>query len=241
MKKMFRKNQVVVSALAVMIAVAGYLTYAGREGVVPMDTTQVEQTQSADEQTEEVLNQEQAEGQLVGEQMGESQAEETNAEDVQATTKETEGVAEATLEDIASLDYDVSDTNPGEAVLTNGVTVSDFLAQVRMNREQVRGKNKDTLLEVINNESIASEEKQDAIDNMVRMTEIADQESAAENMLQAKGFNNAVVSINDEQADVVICRQELSDAERAQVEDIVKRKTDVDVANIVITLMEVQP
>ena len=80
MKKMFRKNQVVVSALAVMIAVAGYLTYAGREGVVPMDTTQVEQTQSADEQTEEVLNQEQAEGQLVGEQMGESQAEETNAE-----------------------------------------------------------------------------------------------------------------------------------------------------------------
>ena len=110
-----------------------------------------------------------------------------------------------------------------------------------MNREQVRGKNKDTLLEVINNESIASEEKQAAIDNMVRMTEIADQESAAENMLQAKGFNNAVVSINDEQADVVICRQELSDAERAKVEDIVKRKTDVDVANIVITLMEVQP
>ncbi len=224
MKKMFRKNQVVVSALAVMIAVAGYLTYAGREGVVPMDTTQTAQTQSADEQTEEVLNQEAA-----------------AAQESSQAPQESEEAADATLEDIASLDYDVSDSDPGEAVLTNGVTVSDFLAQVRMNREQVRGKNKDTLLEVINNESIASEEKQAAIDNMVRMTEIADQESAAENMLQAKGFNNAVVSINDEQADVVICRQELSDAERAQVEDIVKRKTNVDVSNIVITLMEVQP
>ncbi len=224
MKKMFRKNQVVVSALAVMIAVAGYLTYAGREGVVPMDTTQTAQTQAADEQTEEVLNQEAA-----------------AAQESSQASQESEEAADATLEDIASLDYDVSDSDPGEAVLTNGVTVSDFLAQVRMNREQVRGKNKDTLLEVINNESIASEEKQAAIDNMVRMTEIADQESAAENMLQAKGFNNAVVSINDEQADVVICRQELSDAERAQVEDIVKRKTNVDVSNIVITLMEVQP
>ena len=211
MKKMFRKNQVVVSALAVMIAVAGYLTYAGREGVVPMDTTQTAQTQAADEQTEEVLNQEAA-----------------AAQESSQASQESEEAADATLEDIASLDYDVSDSDPGEAVLTNGVTVSDFLAQVRMNREQVRGKNKDTLLEVINNESIASEEKQAAIDNMVRMTEIADQESAAENMLQAKGFNNAVVSINDEQADVVICRQELSDAERAQVEDIVKRKTNVD-------------
>lgn len=238
MKKMFRKNQVVVSALAVMIAVAGYLTYAGREGVAPMDTNQAAQTQASESQNEEVLSQEQANAEA---QAPENAAAETQTDptgDAAETSGKPEEAADATLEDIASLDYE---SNPGEAVLTNGVTVSDFLAQVRMNREQVRGKNKDTLLEVINNESIASEEKQAAIDNMVRMTEIADQESAAENMLQAKGFNNAVVSINDEQADVVICRQELSDAERAQVEDIVKRKTDVDVANIVITLMEVQP
>ena len=33
MKKILRKNQVVISALAVMIAVAGYLTYAGKDGV----------------------------------------------------------------------------------------------------------------------------------------------------------------------------------------------------------------
>ena len=238
MKKMFRKNQVVVSALAVMIAVAGYLTYAGREGVAPMAPNQAAQTQASESQNEEVLSQEQANAEA---QAPENAAAETQMDptgDAAETSGQPEEAADATLEDIASLDYE---SNPGEAVLTNGVTVSDFLAQVRMNREQVRGKNKDTLLEVINNESIASEEKQAAIDNMVRMTEIADQESAAENMLQAKGFNNAVVSINDEQADVVICRQELSDAERAQVEDIVKRKTDVDVANIVITLMEVQP
>lgn len=236
MKKMFRKNQVVVSALAVMIAVAGYLTYAGREGVAPMDSNQAAQT--VESQDEEVLNQEQAnaEAEVLEHVAAETQTDQTG--DAAETSGQPEEAADATLEDIASLDYE---SNPGEAVLTNGVTVSDFLAQVRMNREQVRGKNKDTLLEVINNESIASEEKQAAIDNMVRMTEIADQESAAENMLQAKGFNNAVVSINDEQADVVICRQELSDAERAQVEDIVKRKTDIDVANIVITLMEVQP
>ena len=32
MKKAFRRNQIVVSALAIMIAVAGYLTYAGKDG-----------------------------------------------------------------------------------------------------------------------------------------------------------------------------------------------------------------
>ena len=85
MKKMFRKNQVVVSALAVMIAVAGYLTYAGREGVVPMDTTQTAQTQSADEQTEEVLNQEAA-----------------AAQESSQAPQESEEAADATLEDIAA-------------------------------------------------------------------------------------------------------------------------------------------
>ena len=43
-------------------------------------------------------------------------------------------------------------------------------------------------------------------------------------MLEAKGFKNVVVNLTGETADVVIPEAELSDAQRAQIEDIVKRK-----------------
>ena len=79
---------------------------------------------------------------------------------------------------------------------------------------------------------------QAAIDEMVTMTDLAEKESNAEMMLEAKGFQNVVVSITDEECDVVLDMGDVTDAKRAQVEDIVKRKTGVAAENIVITPIE---
>ena len=67
------------------------------------------------------------------------------------------------------------------------------------------------------------------------MTKIAEAEAAAEMLLEAKGFTDAVVSINGDDADVVVGNASLSDAQRAQIEDIVKRKTDIKAENIIIS------
>ena len=72
---------------------------------------------------------------------------------------------------------------------------------------------------------------------MIALTDIAERESAAEILLQAKGFADAVVSITDGQVDVVVNMAEVDDAGRAQIEDIVKRKTGISGENIVITPM----
>ena len=61
------------------------------------------------------------------------------------------------------------------------------------------------------------------------------QEAAAEMLLEAKGFTDVVVSITDDNCDVVLNMGEVTDAKRAQVEDIVKRKTNVSAEKIVLT------
>ena len=70
---------------------------------------------------------------------------------------------------------------------------------------------------------------------MVRMTEVAEKEAAAEILLEAKGFEDVVVSISSEGVDVVVNAVELSDAQRAQIEDIVKRKAEVEAQDIIIS------
>ena len=125
---------------------------------------------------------------------------------------------------------------PGEAVLANSSNVG-FAAQAKLDKEQLRAKNKETLLEVINNTNITEEQKQTAIDNMIAMTDIAEKETSAEMLLEAKGFTDVVVSVTENGADVIVNAAEVSDAQRAQIEDIVKRKTDVPAENIVITTM----
>ncbi len=135
--------------------------------------------------------------------------------------------------EIASTDSEVEGT-PGEAVLTNSAA-NTTVAEAKVSREQIRAQNKETLQALIDNTNISEEEKQDAVAQMVRMTELAEQEMAIETLMASKGFSEAVVSLTNDSADVVVDAAELTDANRAQIEDIVTRKTEIAPENIVIT------
>ena len=80
--------------------------------------------------------------------------------------------------------------------------------------------------------------KADAIASMNRLTDRAEKELDAELLLEAKGFKDIVVSINDDSVDVIVGAAEITDEQKAQIEDIVTRKTERDVSDIVITTME---
>ena len=54
-------------------------------------------------------------------------------------------------------------------------------------------------------------------------------------MIESKGFKEAYVRIDDETVDVVVDKEELTDAEVAQIEDIVKRKTGFEADKIRIS------
>ena len=100
-------------------------------------------------------------------------------------------------------------------------------AQAKVTREQVRAKNKETLQSIIDSDSLSDAQKQDAVAQMVAMTEIAEKETAAETMLASKGFLDSVVSISEDSADVVVKCIRTDGSKPAQIEDIVTRKTGV--------------
>ncbi|MDE6405327.1 MAG: SpoIIIAH-like family protein, partial [Lachnospiraceae bacterium] len=126
------------------------------------------------------------------------------------------------------------DEVPGEAVFTSAETAS-ALSGAKLEKEQTRVQNKETLLEIINNANISETQKQEAVSSMISMTDIAEKETAAEILLEAKGFDDAIVSIDGDSVDVVVNTAELSEAQRAQIEDIVIRKTGVSPDAVVIS------
>ena len=90
-------------------------------------------------------------------------------------------------------------------------------------------------MDVVNNASVTEDQKQTAINSIIAMTNMAEKESAAEILLEAKGFKDVVVSIVDDGADVIIDATNLTEQQMAQIEDIVKRKTGIAADKIVIT------
>lgn len=240
MKKIFKKNQVIITALAIMIAVAGYINYSDNQ--LGIDSTLGSLGQNDEEDTAQTASDtdgivEEIDS-LDYDLTDETALLEENSQAVQEegeTTGESTEAQEGT-ETAEGTETDTAQTEtPGEAVLTGA---SNFAAQAKVSREQVRSANKETLFEIINNENLGEDQKQEAVDSMVNMTELAEQEEAAELLLEAQGYENVVVNLTGESADVIVPQEYMEDSARAQIEDIVKRKTSVPVENIVITPLE---
>ena len=74
----------------------------------------------------------------------------------------------------------------------------------------------------------SEEERQSAVQSMVELTDAVEKEAAAELLLEAKGFEDVVVNLSGETVDVIVPATELADDQRAQIEDVIKRKTGVE-------------
>lgn len=244
MKQLVKKNQFIITALAIMIAIAGYLSYAQKTGAenqyLAVGSMEQENGISLNDISEEDIL---AENLALNEARLEEESSATQPTESGVDVSLSEGNAEEgeeeVLQEIDSLDVDLENTgasaNPGDAVLTSGTNSLAMITEIKLNREQVRAANKETLMGIIDNVNITDEQKQNAISELLESTSISEKEAAAEMLLAAKGFSDVVVSITEDSVDVVVNQSNLSDAERAQIEDIVKRKTEVSAEKIVIT------
>ena len=157
MKRLLKKNQIIITTLAVLIAVAGYLNYSGK--LFGKSGAKTEET-TADLANKELLD--------------------ISEEDMEAGNKDIE-------------------SNDSES------------------------------------EGQTEEMPDGTVNRLVKMTELAEQEMDIETLLSSKGFSESVVNLTENSADIVVKSKELTDANRAQIEDIVTRKTEISPENIVIT------
>jgi stage III sporulation protein AH len=230
LKNMIKKNQMMITALAIMIAVAGYLNFAGTK-VTDEDLMSVSGEMGATGLTQEDAEEEYAALLDLSEEDIEQVSGDIESLDSDVTMAESGSVDEELAQALAE---EQMDEVPGEAVFTSAETAS-ALSGAKLEKEQTRVQNKETLLEIINNANISETQKQEAVSSMISMTDIAEKETAAEILLEAKGFDDAIVSIDGDSVDVVVNTAELSEAQRAQIEDIVIRKTGVSADAVVIS------
>lgn len=178
------KNQVLVTGLALLIALGGYISYRSS---VSGDSVVV------------------------------------SAEDAMASG---DAIAQATQKDME---------DAGEAVVVSSDAAKSYAATTRMKREQARAKAKEELQAILDNDKLSDEAKEEAAEAMVVLIASQEAETEIESLLEAKGFHDVVVLVGEDTVDVIVEVSVLTDAQLAQIEDIVLRKVDVEPTGIVIT------
>jgi stage III sporulation protein AH len=267
MKNIFKKNHIIITALAIMIIIAGYLSFTNEDLADKKDAVETEATNDGDYEeftdAEEMdlvtVDDADAEGTEVAEaddattadaddenaDLADEDAETLVAEEKDETANnEEDELSDISDEDMLADAQEVSDNGeldleegvPGEAVLANAASTIDasYFASNKIEREQVRAKNKADYMDIINSTTVSKDQRQSAVDSMLELTDIITKENKTEMLLEAKGFAEPIVFMDDGKVDVVVNADALTDQQLAIIEEVVKDKTGVEVKDISI-------
>ncbi len=254
-KNIFKKNQIIIFALAIMIAIAGYLNFSRDK------TKESELEEAASSSVDKLFTEIDGDSytdlaDISDEDISEASNDSllvvndpVSTEDSMVAKGDDKNVAEESKDDAKAADAESKDAKtatdgkksevetaaPGEAILASTTISSAYFSTAKLTREQTRAKNRESLMDIIADTNTSQELKDKASDALMELTTIAEKESSTEILLEAKGFSGAVVSIVEDSVDVIVNSTSLTDQDKAIIEDVVMRKTGADLSNIVIT------
>ncbi|MDF2870252.1 MAG: hypothetical protein K0R05_1827 [Anaerocolumna sp.] len=230
MKNLFRKNNIIIAALAIMIIIAGYLNFSSNNdnSLNLSDTNDYDTTEATmgDDISDSDFLSLDDQGNLLSDS-----ALDLSDEDTQTADNAT--VDDAKTEDTANAD-DAETSTPGEAVLVSTITSSDFFSATKIKRENTRSENYETCMDIIKAENLSEENKQVAVNELMEIERIRDIETASEIMLEAKGFSDTLVYMQDKRVDVVVNAEKITEQDLAQIMDVVKSQTKMKASQIFV-------
>lgn len=234
-----KKNQIVVVLLVVMIVVAGYLNYrtgdelpqayndedVTAEGVLLPEGTEEDENTTGFASIEEIT-----------ESVGEGETAENGETVNSGDTVTTEAEADVQM----NPEEETEAREPGEAIMVESdAVVPEYFAEAKVERENARAKSQDMLYELMAKEDTPEQEKSEAAQKILELQKRIENEAAAEAMIKAKGFDEVYVRIYDECVDVIVDRQEITQQEAAQIQDILTRITGLGADKIRISLLKI--
>jgi len=226
-----KRNQVIITALVVMIAIAGYLSWSdSRNNQAAADTMYEDSVLAPDLHLVGLFDDYDG---LIGVPWFDTHnpAIHVYGED----DMEWPLLTDLDLNDILTVPVGEPTSEAGEAIFVNTSGSSSFFVQARLNREQNRSHERSVLNDLINNNNVAVDQRAQAADTMLEIQRRIERETAAEALIESKGFEETYVRISDNGVDVIVSRDNLEPAEIAQIMDIIKRKTGLSETQIHIS------
>ena len=150
---------------------------------------------------------------------------------------EVTGVIEENLGDAVLVDSDnlVSNVdNYMEDIETNAklISANEYFAESRIERNNNFAERIEVYEKMLENETLAEEQKNIAQEEIKNINNQKNAISIAENLIKLKGFGDVVIMQNEESVNVVVAEEELTEAEVAQIQNIIQNELKSKAENI---------
>lgn len=122
-----------------------------------------------------------------------------------------------------------------ETVQTSNSDNSNYFAELKMQRNEMFSKNIETYQKIVDSETISSEQKSIAVQEIEKINNLQNSMKTAEELIKLKGFEDVVILSSNDKISVIVRIAVLSDSQVAQIQNIVSKEFNTEISNITIS------
>lgn len=111
---------------------------------------------------------------------------------------------------------------------------SNYYIEQRLSRDKLRANLIDRLNEIVNNDNTSDEMRNKAQKKIMDIGEVSQKELLIEGLVKAKGYDDVLVFLTEENARIVVSADELTEQDIAKILEVVITETGLDASNIKI-------
>lgn len=214
--KLFKKNQVVIYVIALMLVVAGYLNFTASDNL----NTAV-QTSSTEEELAKMAN------------IGDAQLVSSNVvveEEVEEEPKE-----ESKEQEDNTISSNIVEEN---TIYTSSEVSKDddeYFSKSKLERDKMYSQMLETYENVLNSGNSLETQRQSATEEIKKINNTKNSIMICENLILVKGFNNCIIFVNGNSVSIIVDDKELTTEKVAQIQNIISREMNAQIENIHIS------
>ena len=244
MIKNFKKNQIVIFVIALMLVTAGYLNFANQQKnnqnlLATSSLADSEEMAAIGDATLVSANQV-VEGEnqnnIVNTESNNTNSEISNSVNNENTEKNN-NVNDISNSNVNNENPNAQTNNQVNAQTNSQTSTEDgYFAQSRLDRDNMYSQMLENYQKILETDNLASEEKSNAQEEIQRINNEKNAIMIAENLIKTKGFEDVVLFVNNGNVTAVVKANSLDVQQVAQIQNIITRELNVKVNKINVSV-----
>lgn len=243
--KTFKKNQIVIFVIGLMIITAGYLSYSNNsdggnssllEASMITDSEEMASIGDAKLVSGDPVDTNQVDNLQINEINTNNDGVSTNLIENTTQTVDLKGKDVNTNEVHGAENIDgnilINDMEKSEETNADEWNDSDYFTNSRLNRENMYSQRIENYQDILNNTNVSETQKKIAQEEITKLNNEQNAIMIAENLIKTKGVDDLIILVNGDSVNVVVGGEELEKETIAQIQNIITRELGTDIGNI---------
>jgi len=212
--KTIKKNQIIVFVIGLMLITAGYLNFTNT-----YDQNSIEAGALLD--SEEMAS------------IGDAKLVSANVIDnnIVGNNEIIEEVVEN--ENVNQIENEISEnTIENEVIDTSSQNIDEYFTTSKLERNTMYSQKIETYQDILSNNNVSDAQKKIPQEEIAKANKEQNAIMIAENLIKTKGIDDLIIFVNGESINVIVKGDDLEKDEIAQIQNIVTRELEADIANV---------